>query len=561
MRSFRIRSTRIRSAVVSLICLAPMMLSFGNIVAADEAVDPDATTLVVMAPSGPVLIQLFVLIDGSPYRSWVADFLGRKMDLDGDGYLDETELSLIPDRLKQQTDIRNAAQILKAAAPQLQSKTSAARDRISVDGFLEWFSERLSRSFNIVAAPVRASQAVRLASLLDADSDGAVSEEEIRNGGWAMRFRDLDNDDTFSASELMPFRDPRNQQAAVIPDVENLPFVQLTDDASIRRTADQILRQYGNGEGIEGSVLRLPVFDEGQRLTASDVERLLKTPTYHVDFAVQLSDRSNSSRTAARVSPIAAEFCAFESDRRGRGKLVVDGMPISVRARGGGTNARSFFTSFLLQRMSLYDEDKNDALSEDEFPQMQQQMASQQIMATFGDVDLNHDEQVTRQELLGYIERDAISTQSRIEVSVKQDGKTLFGLLDGNQDRRLTPRELLSGFEPLADYDLNKDGRLTESELGTEYVMEIGLAQPEALRVGSMNNMMMQPGSSDAVLPGLAGLNGPEWFRRMDRNQDNDVSQREFLGPLELFARFDLDADELLSAAEAERLQEATATE
>ena len=61
------------------------------------------TTLVVMAPNGPVFIQLFVLIDGEPYRAWVTEFLSRKMDIDHNGLLSETELSLIPERLKQQT--------------------------------------------------------------------------------------------------------------------------------------------------------------------------------------------------------------------------------------------------------------------------------------------------------------------------------------------------------------------------------------------------------------------------------------------------------------------------
>jgi hypothetical protein len=46
---------------------------------------------------------------------------------------------------------------------------------------------------------------------------------------------------------------------------------------------------------------------------------------------------------------------------------------------------------------------------------------------------------------------------------------------------------------------------------------------------------------------------GPLWFRKMDRNNDGDVSAREFLGTPEQFRRIDSDGDGLISPAEARR--------
>jgi len=60
---------------------------------------------------------------------------------------------------------------------------------------------------------------------------------------------------------------------------------------------------------------------------------------------------------------------------------------------------------------------------------------------------------------------------------VKQEGKTLFSLLDRNRDRRRARRELQKGRFALEEYDLNGDGQLSESELGTSYVLQIGLGQ------------------------------------------------------------------------------------
>lgn len=60
---------------------------------------------------------------------------------------------------------------------------------------------------------------------------------------------------------------------------------------------------------------------------------------------------------------------------------------------------------------------------------------------------------------------------------MKQEGKTLFSLLDRNLDRRRARRELQKGRFVLEEYDLNGDGQLSESELGTSYVLQIGLGQ------------------------------------------------------------------------------------
>jgi hypothetical protein len=51
--------------------------------------------------------------------------------------------------------------------------------------------------------------------------------------------------------------------------------------------------------------------------------------------------------------------------------------------------------------------------------------------------------------------------------------------------------------------------------------------------------------------PAMPPTSGPEWFVRMDRNKDNDLTRGEFPGTDDQFAAMDADGDELISADEA----------
>ncbi len=94
--------------------------------------------------------------------------------------------------------------------------------------------------------------------LIDSDADGVVTATEFAATFQTLRFRDLDNDQTLSVAELVPYRDPRSQQAALTPDAASLPFFHVTDADSARLAAERIVRRYGDGTEVSIDVLRLP---------------------------------------------------------------------------------------------------------------------------------------------------------------------------------------------------------------------------------------------------------------------------------------------------------------
>ncbi|MCA9049183.1 MAG: hypothetical protein KDA89_10675, partial [Planctomycetaceae bacterium] len=237
---------RFRIRITALLWVTGMFPIFaGTSSTADdgaETVSADGLPIVVMASGGPVLINLQVLVDDLPYRLWVARFLAQRVDADGDGRLTPAELDSIPERLRKQTNAAAAENMVRAV------ESAANADSADAQKFAEWFAEQLRRSLNVVAGAVQASEAVRLAAFLDQNGDGNVGREELTDGVRSLRFRDLDDDQTYSAAELLPFRDPRNQRAALVPDVADLPFVQMTDTDAVSRAAQQILKRCGQSD-------------------------------------------------------------------------------------------------------------------------------------------------------------------------------------------------------------------------------------------------------------------------------------------------------------------------
>ena len=518
----------------------------------------DRATLVIMAPLGPVFADLQISVAKMPYRKWVGEYLSTQMDVSKDGRLDEKELGRLTANIRQLAGISGPEEILKAMRLQQPVADVAASD------FAKWLSEKLPKAFDLIAQPQSADDAVRLTSLIDADQNAMVSDDELQAATRTLRFRDLDNDETFSVSELIPYRDPRSQNAAVTPDVVSLPFFHVTGPESQSLAADRILKRYGHDGTIDAAVLRQTHQTDqgggvpGSRLDVAAVQSIVAAPDYHLTLDIRLSDNANTSDVNVTLAPSAKGFCEIKDDSFGQTAVSIDGLPLKIVARGGGKNNRTATRGFLGQTFVMIDGDRNQYLDETEFGGLVSALQQSGATGDFATVDQNGDKMVTRDELFSFAERDQMTSASRIEVTVMQDGKTLFGLLDTNQDRRLSAREVRSGGDVLKQFDRNGDGGFAETELGTEYVLTLGLGRSELRRsTGSMQMMnSMQMNSGDAILPGTSALSGPEWFKRMDRNQDGDVSAKEFPGSVEHFRQLDADADQLITAAEAAAIEQ-----
>lgn len=131
----------------------------------------------------------------------------------------------------------------------------------------------------------------------------------------------------------------------------------------------------------------------------------------------------------------------------------------------------------------------------------------------------------------------------QISIGAVNDGYPLLPALDPNDDGRLTIRELRGLTEILKTFDRNHDGSLTPEEARSPVRLCFGLGASVHRELIGIRSLLRKETAPT--------ITGPEWFVRMDRNKDNDLTRGEFPGTDEQFQVLDADHDELVSAKEA----------
>jgi Ca2+-binding EF-hand superfamily protein len=150
------------------------------------------------------------------------------------------------------------------------------------------------------------------------------------------------------------------------------------------------------------------------------------------------------------------------------------------------------------------------------------------------------------EEYKGFLAKQKAAAESQLVATVEDHGHQLFKMLDTNADDRLSLREIYYAQQCLQAADQDGDGALALSEVPHNYQLKLGMGQQSmgGVFAVAITNGMQQEKPKSSV--------GPEWFSRMDKNGDGDISRREFLGSAEDFQRIDADNDELIDPKEAE---------
>ncbi|MFN7805180.1 MAG: hypothetical protein ACK5TO_14260 [Planctomycetaceae bacterium] len=510
---------------------------------------------VYFAAQAPVFVRIDAQVDGESLaagRRRYARKIIEQHDANGDGQLDRDEAARVPPLMR--TGV--AAEEYSLVDTWVSVDAHPADDRVTEAELDDYLNRILGSPLVLTSRPQRSGQQVDLLRLLDGDGDGGLAREELRAAGGILFRQDFDEDDILDADEV----DGRSADGGFVPRaMTESPLVSLATPADRELVSRQLLSRYGTVGASGERVFRWRRWKLG-RLDGSDPVRELKpdelvswlAEAFQDDVVLGLRwNRKKRQRMEWYVDADSngwAQTLPADTGTAPRLRLQLPGVAIDLavgRSAGTASDARNFFRT----RLRQLDANKDRALDEQEFAGLGGDLQSNGLgTVPFKLVDTDRDGKVSDAELQALIDQDSAAQQTRIELVISHDSESLFEILAGRGDRRLTLRKLIEGHSRLEARDEDQDGVVRMSEITGKYRLSAEPGKPTMFR--SSNRMMMR-GVLPQAMSAPPPASGPLWFQKMDRNRDGDVSAREFLGSADLFLRLDRDGDGLLSAEEA----------
>jgi Ca2+-binding EF-hand superfamily protein len=524
----------------------------------------DAQSLLFFGPLRPVWIRLRVTIDGKPFReSWQANIqrLFAEADADGDGVV-----RTIKSAGDKPTPTDSIAALAAASAVYLGQEIAQARaglEKTAAEGggmlsfaaFQKYF-EQAAPPFSLAVGLGRTSAGQALFGLLDANGDQQLTADELNGAEERLRIRDFDDNESLTRLELVDA--PNTSLAAIsqtadetrsspLPMAGPLAMVDLTTPPAAIREA--ILAEYdrdhdgkistsGTSAEITPTPAQLARLDvlAGEPVDGQALARFCVGGP-DVELKVELGKISLTSRRFGAPRARAETNTGPRIKQRPDGSLdlTLDDAHIYLR-RNNRDPSKNNDSGPSLQN---FDADNNGYLDDKELANVPN------LAGAFEVIDADHDGKVFAGELQSYVDRQNRAASVRLLLEVFDQGQELFDHLDENHDYRLSTRELHNAAEIVKQIDANHDGRLSADEIPQQLMLELSRNTPQAA-VTERRSIR----GGERVRP--AAKRGPGWFQKMDRNDDGELSPREFLGPPDVFKRLDKDKNGVLDPTEVE---------
>jgi Ca2+-binding EF-hand superfamily protein len=527
--------------------------------------DRDAVQdIMFLTDTRPIFIRLRLDAGGKGFRtSWLdaVKSIYAYLDRNGDGTLTKEEA----DRGSLPMMVR-AATGGAAALPRADLDANPKDGQVSLEELADVLRPALG-PFRVQVGRLAVDRNDALFNHLDRNKDNMVSKDELGAAVSSLHRFDLNGDELIDPNELEPFSNPiaamnedltRRGKYATVP-----PVIELSSDDPSFRPVRLVLKKYdkgagdkGTSEGVAAGDNRLSPaefgidpkdfasadMDSDDALDSEELRRFLSRVGPDLELLVKLSGGDSATTTieamGAGSKPLPPEVHVKKLSA-GDLEIAIGEVSLEFHADGGehaAENAKGYYAG----QFQAADKDNNKYLDKKE-------VADHGPFASLFDMmDADGDGKLYMKEVDKFVDQQVQAARSQLVLSVADQGRAIFAIMDLNRDRHLGIREIRDAVARVSSWDRDGDGQVRSDEIPHHYQLSIGRGQITAVGMSSFNASRMTEAPATRV-PAA----GPSWFRKMDRNRDGDISRREFLGPRADFERLDRDHDGLIDAEEA----------
>lgn len=535
-------------AAVACVVLSPL---------ADAAAPADdVQDLIFFDEARPIFLRLHIEVDGKPYKQHWSEVIARLhkyLDTNDDGLLGAGERAVWLSQLGQSPGRGRA----NSPAPEGRST-----DGVATVADLAEFLRPVFGPIQFQVVGRSEPEVETLFKVLDRDGDTKLSPSELQSADATLMKYDRDEDETIGARELLPYQNPFSGDTRVAaPPSSTSPFVALGPREPRAPLARRLFASYdkhggpddGPGKdnrlqrdeiGLDPAAFASADQDDDGSLDADEVAHLVASPPPSLELRVRIARNGPTSESSLAAVETPEHPSALASAvRKGTGNELAIMLDTDLIAFHLPRQRRFDVRRFYRRQFRAADGDNNQYLD-------RQEVGNNGVFGQlFTLMDRDGDGKVFELEMSALIDIQVEAAESRTLLSVTDQGRSLFQILDDDRDRRLAIRELRAAAKQFALWDRNHDGTIALEEIPRHYHLEFGEGSSPLLINFAAQGFMNDPGAVPNAAAGMV----PSWFRRMDLNLDGDVSTREFLGTRDQFHTLDTDNDGLIDPSEASK--------
>lgn len=527
-------------------------------------VDRDDTIerFAVLMPGGPLIVEVDLKRDGKPFRherEKLLDDMLAAADRNDDGKIEWLEAWKTPrftmgrfrlqndqqrDVYTRQFDTNSNGIVDRGEARMVMARYFQGDAFVVVQGSAFGGNLRVYSNGRVMQ---QSNGSANVSRLLDTNNDNALDSDEVAAAAERLKSRDADDNDLLYVAEINGAAPPQGVRQQIVSAAGlsrggQAQAAVLLGPASSPANVIRLLRlQYGTDSGPIGKDAFYADESLFEKLD-SDSDGVLEvgevTALNDIEPHVRLQANIGKSKGQWLTVVEAAEGLerSDETDRsasiqRGRVRVTFSS-PAETQQR------RVQFGATAQAYLSRFDGDNNGYLEKDE--------VQAGLVQQFELWDANNDGKVFKDEIEAALKLMQAPQRSQVRASVVKEGSPLFKAMDRSGDNRLSLREMKTAQERLKEFDQNSDGLITNDEIPVAMTVTFG--------AGTSGYRYAVPGAVQQQT--RPTVDAPDWFQRMDRNGDGDVTLKEFPGTKADFEKLDTNKDGFVEPAEAKAAAE-----